>query len=87
MYYKSTITKSNNIHFFYLLNITFIFYQDQISAIGLLCLIKPDLFIKPFLRHAYQRLETDRYLLVDKRSYEIMKTPFGQLYDKNVMET
>ncbi|CAF0894416.1 unnamed protein product [Rotaria sordida] len=61
--------------------------MDQISAIGLLCSIKPNLFLKPFLQIAYQRLEVDHYLLVDKRSYEIMKTPSGQLYDKSVMET
>ncbi|CAF2549669.1 unnamed protein product [Rotaria sp. Silwood2] len=61
--------------------------KDQISAIGLLCSTKPNLFLKSFLQIAYQRLEVDRYLLVDKRSYEIMKTPSGQLYDKSVMET
>jgi hypothetical protein len=61
--------------------------KEQISAISLLCSIKPNLFLKSFLQLAYQRLESDRYLLVNKRSYEIMKTPSGQLYDKNVMET
>lgn len=61
--------------------------QNQISAIGLLCSIKPNLFLKSFLTIAYQRLETDRYLSVNRRSYEIMKTPSGQLYDKAVMET
>ncbi len=61
--------------------------KEQISAISLLCSIKPNLFLKPFLNIAYQRLETDRYLSVNKKSYEIMKTPVGQLYDKSVMET
>ncbi|CAF1278175.1 unnamed protein product [Adineta ricciae] len=61
--------------------------KGQISAIGLLCALKPNLFLKPFLQLAYQRLETDRYLTVNQKSYEIMKTPTGQLYDKSVMET
>ncbi|CAF3563233.1 unnamed protein product [Rotaria sp. Silwood1] len=61
--------------------------KDQISAIGLLCSTKPNLFLKRFLQIAYQRLEVDSYLLVDQRSYDIMKTPAGQLYDKSVMET
>lgn len=57
------------------------------AAISLLCSIKPNLFLQPFLESAYQRLEIDRYLSVEKTAYEIMKTPPGQLYDKNVMET
>ena len=61
--------------------------KEQITAISLLCSTKPNLFLKPFLTIAYQRLETDRYLSVNRRSYEIMKTPIGQLYDKDVMET
>ncbi|CAF1165471.1 unnamed protein product [Adineta steineri] len=61
--------------------------KNQISAIGLLCSLRPNLFLKPFLQIAYQRLETDRYLSVNKKSYEIMKTPAGQIYDKTVMET
>lgn len=62
-------------------------FQEQIVAIGFLCSIKEDLFLKPFLRLIYQRLDLDRYLTVTKRDYDIMKTPVGQLFDKSVMET
>ncbi|UJR36911.1 hypothetical protein I4U23_029624 [Adineta vaga] len=61
--------------------------KSQISAIGLLCSLKRELFLESFLQIAYQRLDTDRYRSVNQKSYEIMKTPSGQLYDKNLMET
>ncbi|CAF2053347.1 unnamed protein product [Rotaria magnacalcarata] len=61
--------------------------KEQISAISLLCSMKPNLFLKSFLQIAYERLQPASYLLVSKRSYEIMKTPPGEIYDKSVLET
>jgi len=63
------------------------FRKEQIVAIASLCSQRGDLFLKPFLRLIYQRFELDRYLIVTKRDFDIMKTPAGQLFDKSVMET
>jgi hypothetical protein len=61
--------------------------QSQMLAASLLCSIRANLFLKTFLRHAYQRIELDRYLTVTQRDYDIMCTPLGHLYDRSVMET
>ncbi|CAF1354193.1 unnamed protein product, partial [Didymodactylos carnosus] len=61
--------------------------ETQMDAISLLCSLRPLLFIRKFLLSTFNRLESDRYRMVTKRDYEIMQTPDGELYDKNLMET